>query len=128
MNNNFEYYIGDTYTRDFTILGYSAEISNVFFTIKKSDNDKRYVLQKTLDDGITLTDVVYDDNGNIVSRTYNILINANDTEDLKPDYEYSYDIEIVTPGATAEDEDIKKTIIKGIFKVNNATTRVYNES
>ena len=127
MNNNFEYYIGDTYTRDFTISGYSAEISDVFFTVKKSDNDKRYVLQKTLGDGIEITDVVYDDAGNIVSRTYNILINANDTEDLKPDYEYTYDIEIVTPGVS-ENDDVKKTIIKGLFIVNNATTRVYNES
>ena len=46
MNNNFEYYIGDTYTRDFTISGYSAEISDVFFTVKKSDNDKRLGLVK----------------------------------------------------------------------------------
>lgn len=119
----FEFYIGDTYTRDFTISGYSSEITNVFFTVKKDINDKRYVLQKTLGNGITLVDIKYDEEGNIVSRTYNLLIDADETESLRPDVDYSFDIEIVSPG----ENDIKKTIITGIFRVANATTRNYNE-
>lgn len=121
----FEFHIGDTYTRDFTISGYSSEISNVFFSVKNSNTDKRTVYQLKLDEGITLTDIQYDDDGNIVSRTYNILINADDTEDMKTDFDYSFDIEIVTPGD--DDVDIKKTIISGILRLKSATTRKYNE-
>lgn len=121
----FEYYIGDTYTRDLTITGYSAEITEMYFSVKKNNKDKNTVLQKTLDNGITLVDIQYDDEGNIVSRTYNLLIEANDTEELRPDFDYSFDIEIVSPGV--DNNDIKKTIITGIFRVNNTTTRNYNE-
>jgi len=125
MNNViFEFHIGDTYTRDLTIDGYSAEISNVFFSVKNNNADKRVILQKKLDDGITLTDVVYDGD-TIVSRTYNILINATDTERMKTDYEYPFDIQINTPGVGTD--VIKKTIISGIFRLTDATTRVYNE-
>ena len=85
----FEYYIGDTYTRDLTIDGYSDEISNIYFSVKQNNKDKRTVLQKTLDNGITLVDVQYDGEGNIISRTYNLLIDAEDTETLKPDFDYS---------------------------------------
>lgn len=125
MNNViFEFHIGDTYTRDLTIDGYSAEISNVFFSVKNNNADKRVILQKRLDDGITLTDVVYDGD-TIVSRTYNILINATDTERMKTDFEYPFDIQINTPGVGTD--VIKKTIISGIFRLTDATTRVYNE-
>ena len=82
-------------------------------------------LQKTLDNGITLVDIQYHGDGNIVSRTYNLLIEADDTEELKPDFDYSFDVEIVSPGV--DNNDIKKTIITGIFRVNNTTTRNYNE-
>lgn len=124
-NAKFEFYIGDTYTRDFTISGYSSEISEVFFTVKKNVSDKHAALQKTLSDGgINLVDEVYDGEGNILSRTYNILINANDTENMKPDIDYVFDIEIVTPELV---ENIKKTIMTGTFKLNNTATRVYNE-
>lgn len=121
----FEYYIGDTYTRDLTITGYSAEITEMYFSVKKNNKDKNTVLQKTLENGITLVDIQYDGDGNIVSRTYNLLIEAEDTEELRPDFDYSFDVEIVSPGV--DNNDIKKTIITGIFRVNNTTTRNYNE-
>lgn len=121
----FEYYIGDTYTRDLTIDGYSADIDEIYFSVKQNNKDKNTVLQKTLDNGITLVDVQYDDLGNITSRTYNLLIDAEDTESMKSDFDYSFDFEIVSPGAN--DTEIKKTIITGIFRVLNTTTRNYNE-
>jgi hypothetical protein len=120
MNNVlFEFYIGDTYTRDFTITGYSSEITNVYFTVKSNNTDKRYVLQKKLNDGITLTDDSGEGEERI--RTYNILINAGETENMKPDKDYSFDIEIVSPN------NIKKTIITGTFRLINTSTRQYNE-
>lgn len=121
----FQFYIGDTYTRDFTIQGYTEDIDEVYFTIKKNDLDKKFLLQKTLDNGITLTDIQYDTDGEtILSRTYNIFVDATDTEVLKPDIEYPMDIEIVT---NKDNTDIKKTIIKGNVVLNSATTRVWNE-
>lgn len=121
----FEYYIGDTYTRDLTIEDYSADIDEIYFSVKQNNKDKHTVLQKTLDNGITLVDIQYDEDDNITSRTYNLLINPDDTESLKPDFDYSFDFEIVSPGAN--NSEIKKTIITGTFRVLNTTTRKYNE-
>ena len=121
----FEFYIGDTYTRDFTLSGYSDEISEVYFSVKKKDDDKICVIQKKLNDGITLTDVQYEDDGTTIkSRTYNIYIDAEDTEGLKPDIEYPFDIEIITP---RDETNLKKTLIKGNVVLKSATTRTWNE-
>jgi len=122
----FEFYIGDTYSRDFTLSGYTSPIDEVYFSVKKNNTDKRTVLQKTLEDGITLVDVEYDTDGSILKRTYNILIDASDTEDMQMGYDYSFDIEIVTPVLSGE--NIKKTVITGIFRLKEATTRSFNES
>lgn len=123
-NVKFEFYIGDTYTRDFIITGYSSDIDEIFFTVKRNVDDKKYVLQKTLNNGITLVDVTYDADGTtILSRTYNLLINAEDTETFKPETEYVFDIEIVTD----ETPDLKKTIMTGTIELTNSATRNYNE-
>lgn len=121
----FEFHIGDTYTRDFTLEGYSSPIDFMYFSVKKNNKDKRVVLQKTLSDGITLTDEIDDEQGNPISRTYNILINAEDTEGLATDFDYPFDIEIVTDLIP---HMIKKTIITGTLRLKEATTRIYNES
>ena len=120
----FQFYIGDTYSRYFTIENYQSEISEVYFSVKKSFNDEKTVLQKTLEDGITLTEETYDESGNIKSRTYNLTIEATDTETMKPEKEYPFDIEIVTP---TNGIPIKNTIISGTVVLTNATTRYYNE-
>ena len=123
----FEFYIGDTYTRDLIIEGYTDSIDEMYFTVKKNDLDKNFLLQKTIDDGITLTDVQYEEDGTTIkSRTYNILINAEDTEGLKVDVEYPFDIEIVT-NKTAPSPNVKKTIVKGTFVLTSATTRRWDE-
>lgn len=115
----FEFYIGDTYTRDFTVSGYSSEIDEIFFTVKKDENDKRYVLQKKLNNGITLVDFEED------YKTYNILINPTDTDDLKPNTNYYFDVKIITPVESGE--PIEKTVITGTMYLKNHTTRQYNE-
>lgn len=121
----FEFYIGDTYSRDFVIEGYTSDIDNVYFTVKKADDDREHLIQKELDSGITLVDIQYESDGTTIkSRTYNILLYPNDTEDLQTDIEYPFDIEIVTDDTTA---DIKKTIIKGVLILDSATTRFWDE-
>lgn len=115
----FEFYRGDTYTRDFTISGFTMPISKIFFTVKEDENKKQAVLQKTLNDGITL--VSDDENG----RTYNLLICCVDTDKMKADFDYVFDIEIHSPG-TAE-MPIKKTIITGILRLKASATKTCNE-
>ena len=90
--------------------------------VKKSNGDKKTVLQKTLDNGITLVDDVVVDNER--RRTYQLMINAEDTEDMTPEQEYEFDVEIVT---NKDDTDLKQTIITGNFILTNATTRMWNE-
>ena len=122
VTTNFEYFIGDTYERNFVIKKYTADIDAVYFSVKKSNGDKKTVLQKTLDNGITLvTDEVTDDDR---IRTYQLMIDSEDTEEMTPDQEYEFDVEIVT---NKEDTNIKKTIITGNFILTNATTRIWNE-
>lgn len=120
----FEFYIGDTYSRDLIIQGYSRVIDEMYLTVKKEDDDKDYLIQLTLGNGIELTDIVYDTDGTtILSRTYNILFYPNDTEGnitMYPEREYPFDIEIVS-------DDIKQTIMKGVVFLNSATTRRWDE-
>ena len=122
VTTNFEYFIGDTYERNFIIKKYTDDIDSVFFSVKKSNGDKKTVLQKTLDNGITLVDDVVVDNER--RRTYQLMINAEDTEDMTPEQEYEFDVEIVT---NKDDTDLKQTIITGNFILTNATTRLWNE-
>lgn len=121
-NVRFEFYIGDTYERNFVIKKYTSDIDEVFFSVKKDDLDKKTILQKTLDNGITIMDDVTDTDGR--RRTYQLMINATDTEGLTPDVEYPFDIEIVT---NKDDDQLKRTIIKGIVVLRSATTRLWNE-
>jgi len=122
VTTNIEYFIGDTYERNFIVKKYTDDIDSVFFSVKKSNGDKKTVLQKTLDNGITLVDDVVVDNER--RRTYQLMINAEDTEDMTPEQEYEFDVEIVT---NKNDTNIKQTIITGNFILTNATTRLWNE-
>ena len=122
IETDFEYFIGDTYERNFKISQYSDDIDEIYFSIKKNDDNKNTVLQKTLDNGITLvTDEV---NDGVRERVYQLMINADDTEELKPEQDYTFDIEIVT---NKDDVNLKKTIVKGNFTLRSATTRLWNE-
>jgi len=124
MNVKFEFPIGDTYTRNIVIRKYSDDIDEFYFTIKNNYNDKKFVLQKTLNNGITLADVKTE-GGVIVERTYNLLIQPSDTEVLRPEVEYVFDMQINTPVLSGE--DIKLTIVRGTCVLTNVVTRAYNE-
>lgn len=113
-----EFYRGDTYSRDFSVKGWGRNIDNVYFTVKENVDDKRYVLQKILNDGITVMDQVED------TITFKLSFCCTDTDVMKADKEYTFDIEI---HSNTEDEVIKKTIIKGTMKVKASATKTCNE-
>ena len=116
-NELFELFIGNTYSRDFNVYNFPVEIDQVYFTVKESDKDKRFKLQKKLDDGITLVD---EEEGRV---TYNLLINPEDTDDLKVNKNYTCDVTVVS-NTTPQ---VKKTIITGTFRLKDHTTKDYNE-
>ena len=115
----FEFYRGDTYQRDFTVKGWSFPISKVFFTAKESVDKKNHVLQKTLDNGITFVD---EENG---VKTFNLKICCTDTDHMKTDFDYTFDIEIHSEGVNGE--VLKKTIITGIVRLKGSATKTCNE-
>lgn len=122
IETNFEFFIGNTYERNITISNYDDDIDEMYFSVKKSDSDKRVILQKTLDNGITLmSDETIDD---VRYRTYQLVIDSDDTEGMKPDVEYPFDVKIVT---IKDEDEIKETIVKGNVTLSAATTRVWNE-
>ena len=114
----FEFYRGDTYTRDFTVTGWSLPISNVYFTVKESVDHKKACIQKRLNDGIEIVDVTEDE------TTFNLRIKATDTDGLKADVDYVFDIEI---HSDTEGELVKKTIVTGVLRVLASATKSCNE-
>lgn len=119
MNNvKFEFDRGTTYSRDFTIEGYNHDINAIYFTVKENENDKRAVLCKKLNNGITLVDETN------ASRTYNLLIKCVDTNDLKVNKEYYFDVRVVSYLPTG---DIRKTLFKGTMTLGANITQPCNE-
>ena len=118
-NIMFEFYRGRTYSRDFSVSDWSFPISKIYFTVKEDIESKKHVLQKTLEDGITL---VNEENG---IRTYNLMICCTDTEHMKIDYDYVFDITIVSPGV--DGDVIKQTICTGIVRLKGSATKPCNE-
>jgi hypothetical protein len=115
----FEFYRGDTYTRDFTLTGWGLPISKVYFTVKEKVEDKNAVLQKKLGEGITLVEETEE------GKTFNLTICCTDTDDLKAEYDYIFDIEIQSIGENGD--VIKKTIITGTMNLIASSTRTCNE-
>lgn len=115
----FEFFRGDTYSRDFVLTGWSLSVDKVYFTVKEKVTDKNAVLQKTLNNGITLMEETED------SKTFNLNICCTDTDEMKTDFEYAFDIEI---HSTQENGDvIKRTIITGTLNLLPSSTRTCNE-
>ena len=110
----FEFYRGDTYERDFKISNLKREITKVYFTVKETEECKNACLQKSLNNGIVVVDE------DETSKTFNLLINATDTDNMKVNTAYSFDIEIHCG-------DIKKTIVTGTLMLKPSCTRTCNE-
>lgn len=88
---------GDTFLKGFVIENYEPEITQLYFTVKEKTTDKKFVIQKRLNEGIKRDE----DNPN----RYILTIDPSDTDNLKVKTNYVYDIQLVG--------DIKRTIIGG---------------
>ena len=118
-NEVFEFVKGRTYDRDFTIVGYDKEIDKMLFTVCENEADKNYVLRKSLDNGITLTDTGETEHGESY-MDFNLLIKATDTDKMKTDKDYSFDITLYS----GED---KIEVMSGILTLKGASTKTCNE-
>lgn len=115
MNNiEWEFFRGDTFEKLINISGWGKEITEMYFTMKKEEKDKEYVLQKTIGHGIVKTSDEED------VESYLLTINATDTDELLTDYGYVFDIEIVSDAA-------KRTIVKGTITLTSDITQTINE-
>lgn len=113
MEVAFEFFRGDTYERNFSIQ-WSKEITEIYFTLKSSSDDKKPLIQKKLGNGINLMDVT--EEGNI----YLLTIDAEDTETLSPNTTYYFDIAVLS-------NNIKKTPIIGTLTLKEDYTRKKDE-
>lgn len=110
MQNIFSMVRGDTQSFELEITenNESVTVDNIYFTVKNDTHTDEVLFQKKLNDGITLTNDVY-----------NITIDPSDTDSL--DYgRYAYDIEIIK-------NSIKKTIAVGVLDIKEEVTFVINE-
>ena len=115
----FEFYKGRTYTRDFTITGWSRQINQIYFTVKSAIDDKVYTIQKKIGKGITLVDEGQREDGNVF-HVYNILIEAMDTDALQINKKYIFDIDM-------DSDNIKQTVLTGVLRLKGTATATNNE-
>lgn len=112
---NFEFVRGDTFSRNVTVCNCLDNITEIYFTVKSDYEDKVPVIQKSLTGGgITLIEDLKDE------KKYNLLINATDTDLMKVDTEYVYDLQIVA-------DTLKATVLKGTITLEADVTRTINE-
>ena len=111
MQNIFSMVRGDTQSFELEITenNESVTVDSIYFTVKNDTHTDEVLFQKKLNDGITLTNDVY-----------NITIDPSDTDEL--DYgRYAYDIEIIK-------NSVKKTILVGILEISEEVTFTNNEA
>ena len=101
---NFNFVKGDTFSKGFTLENFNLEIIEIYLTVKEKSSDKNFVLQKKLKQGIAK-----DPNK---ENRYVFTIEADDTNNFKVNYNYVFDIQIVT-------DSIKRTIIGGNIRLDD---------
>lgn len=100
---------GDTYSIGFKTEGINQKLDNIYFTCRDNLTDESNVLfQKSLGDGITLTDQDED------IYSYNVRVAPEDTRDIQSGT-YYYDLQINI------NEDIF-TIMRGKFIIEQDCT------
>ena len=101
---NFNFVKGDSYSRGFIVDNFPLSITQMYFTVKEKSSDRNFVIQKRLNQGIIKdTDT---------ANRYILSIDPSDTDDLKVNTNYVFDIEIIAGS-------YKKTIIGGNLKLDD---------
>lgn len=111
MKNILSMVRGDTQALELEITDNDTPttVDSIYFTVKNDTHTEEVLFQKKLNDGITLTNDVY-----------NITIDPSDTENL--DYgKYAFDIKIIK-------NSIKKRPIVGILDITDEVTFTCNEA
>lgn len=105
---NIYIFIDNTYALNITFTNLPTTITKMYFTVKEN-YDSNVILQKTLDSGITVS-----------NNVYTVTINPSDTELFEMNKKYGYDIKIVM-------ENVEKTVVQGIFSIENTYTKQADE-
>lgn len=119
VKEDFKFHKGRTYSRDFTISGFQEKVDNIIFTACENTENKHYCLRKNLGNGISIVDEGVTEDGTPYT-TYNLLIEATDTDHLKANIEYGYDIVLYS----GKD---KHQIIEGKIILSSINTKTCNE-
>lgn len=107
-----EFYRGDTFQQHFTV-SWNQPITEIYFTVKQTAEDKKALIKKKLNDGINLVDKTDD------GEVYLLTIDAEDTENLKVG-SYVYDFEILSG-------KLKQTPTTGTLTLTEDVTRKRDE-
>lgn len=110
---NFEFYRGDTYSRNIVLENVTVPLDELYFTVRSNDKAK-VLIQKKLGRGLEIV--------SIEDNTYRILltIEATDTDNMQADFEYFYDLELISGSK-------KRTILEGTVILATDYTRTRNE-
>ena len=110
---SFEFYRGDTYLRNIVLENVRVPMDELYFTMRSNDRAK-VLIQKKLGKGLEIVSIEDD--------VYRILltVEATDTDDMQADFEYFYDLELISGGK-------KRTILEGTVVLATDYTRTRNE-
>lgn len=119
IQENLEFHKGRTYSRDFTINDFTDNVDKIIFTACENIANKHYCLRKSLGNGIEVVDTGTNEDGTNYT-TYNLTIEATDTDHMKADTNYGYDIVLYS------DND-KYQLIEGTISLKSTYTKTCNE-
>lgn len=105
-NQNINMVRGDTLAFGVVLDDLDQDLDSAFFTIKETHSSDEYVVQKSLNNGIT----------KLETGKYSVRVAPEDTKSLVPK-KYYYDLQIGANG------DIF-TIIKGVIEIEREVTEV----
>ena len=143
IETEFNFVRGTTYSRNINLTDYGANIDEMYFTVKESETDRIPVIKKSLNNGIfpIIPDTVIeeetqeeqdeeqeeseDESEESNVKSFNLIIEADDTETLKLNKPYPFDIKVIT---YTDGNPVKKVIVRGTMTLSANVTWKTNEN
>ena len=152
IETEFNFVRGTTYSRNINLTDYGANIDEMYFTVKESETDRIPVIKKSLNNGIfpIIPDTVVeeepteeepqeeqdeeeqeeqeeseDESEESNVKSFNLIIEADDTETLKLNKPYPFDIKVIT---YTDGNPVKKVIVRGTMTLSANVTWKTNEN